>query len=175
MKFVHYCTQNELSADHAPVYPYDVVIRLKYMVSIQLMAVNIIAVNLQVWGLDGTGVLPIQPYCTNHIVRLWCAALLEFMLIFGENCLVRFSSVFFNFFFAKCDLIRLGNTPAKFCKAAPSRCKYMWKLMETRTVKLPKALPNTLWKVMLSFVVATKLFQGGEDPENLKYITLINK
>jgi len=75
MQFVRYCTQNELSTDHAPVYPYDAVIRLKSMVSIRLTAVNITAVNLQVWGLDGTGVLPVQPYRTNRIVRLRCAAL----------------------------------------------------------------------------------------------------
>ena len=43
--------------------------------SIQLTAVNYTAVNLQVWGLDGTGVLPVQPYRTNCIVRLRCAAL----------------------------------------------------------------------------------------------------
>jgi hypothetical protein len=48
MQFVHYCTQNELSTDHAPVYPYDAVIRLKSMVSILLTAVYVTTVNLQV-------------------------------------------------------------------------------------------------------------------------------
>ena len=38
---------------------------------------------------------------------------------------------------------------------------------ETRTVKLPKTLPNKLWKEMLRFVVATKLSQGKEDLGNL--------
>ena len=70
-----FCTQNQLITEHAPVYPYEAVIRLKLMVSIRLMAVNITAINSQVWGLDGTGVLPIQPYFTNHNIRLWCAAL----------------------------------------------------------------------------------------------------
>ena len=70
-----FCTQNQLITEHAPIYPYEAVIRLKLTVSIRLMAVNITAINSQVWGLDGTGVLPIQPYCTNHNIRLWCAAL----------------------------------------------------------------------------------------------------
>ena len=38
------------------------------------------AVNLHIWGLDGTvgtGVLPVQPYRTNRIVRLRCAALVS--------------------------------------------------------------------------------------------------
>ena len=43
--------------------------------------------------------------------------------------------------------------------------------METRTVKPPKALPNTLRKVMPRVVVATKLSQGIKDLENPKYIT----
>jgi hypothetical protein len=40
--------------------------------------------------------------------------------------------------------------------------------METETVKLPKALPNTLRKVMptLASVVATKLSQGKKDLED---------
>ena len=41
------------------------------MVSIQMTAINITAINLQISGLDGTGVLPIQLYQTNCIVRLW--------------------------------------------------------------------------------------------------------
>ena len=45
-----FCTQNQLITEHAPVYPYEAVIRLKLTVSIQLTAVNITAVNLQVWG-----------------------------------------------------------------------------------------------------------------------------
>ena len=40
-------------------------------------------------------------------------------------------------------------------------------LSETRTVKLPKTLPNKLWKEMLRFVVATKVSQGKEDLGNL--------
>ena len=48
MYFVWYCTQNELIVDYAPIYPYEAVIQLKFMVSIWLMAVNITAVNLQV-------------------------------------------------------------------------------------------------------------------------------
>ena len=43
--------------------------------------------------------------------------------------------------------------------------------METRTVKPPKALPNTLRKVMPRVVVATKLSQGIKDLGNPKYIT----
>ena len=70
-----FCTQNQLITEHAPVYPYEAVIRLKLTVSIRLTAVNITAVNSQVWGLDGTGVLPVQPYRTNRIVQLRCAAL----------------------------------------------------------------------------------------------------
>ena len=35
--------------------------------------------------------------------------------------------------------------------------------METETVKLLKALPNMLWKVMLMVVVATKYSQGKKD------------
>jgi hypothetical protein len=35
-------------ADHAPVYPYEAVIRIKFTVLIRLTAVNITAVNLQV-------------------------------------------------------------------------------------------------------------------------------
>ena len=70
-----FCTQNQLITEHAPVYPYEAVIRLKLTVSIRLTAVNITAVNSQVWGLDGTGVLPVQPYCTNRNIRLRCAAL----------------------------------------------------------------------------------------------------
>ena len=35
--------------------------------------------------------------------------------------------------------------------------------METETVKPPKALPNTLRRVMPRLVVATKLSQGKED------------
>ena len=35
--------------------------------------------------------------------------------------------------------------------------------METETVKLLKALPNMLWKVMLTVVVATKYSQGIKD------------
>ena len=38
--------------------------------------------------------------------------------------------------------------------------------METRTVKLPKALPNTLRKVKPRFVVTTKLSQGKKDLGN---------
>jgi hypothetical protein len=38
--------------------------------------------------------------------------------------------------------------------------------METETVKLPKALPNTLRKVMPTLVVATKLSQGKKDLED---------
>lgn len=71
-----FCTQNQLITEHAPVYPYEAVIRLKLTVSIRLTAVNITAVNSQVWGLDGTGVLPVQPYRTNRNIRLRCAALL---------------------------------------------------------------------------------------------------
>ena len=76
MCFVQYCTQNELIADQAPVYLYEAIIRLKFTVSIRFMAVNITAVNLQVWGLDGTGVLPVQtilygysaqPYSPNKL------------------------------------------------------------------------------------------------------------
>ena len=70
-----FCTQNQLITEHAPVYPYEAVIRLKLTVSIRLTAVNITAVNSQVWGLDGTGVLPVQPYRTNRNIRLRCAAL----------------------------------------------------------------------------------------------------
>ena len=76
MCFVQYCTQNELIIYYIPVYPYKAVIRLNYTVSIQLTAVNYTAINLQVWGLDGMGVLPIQPYRTNCIVRLRCTALM---------------------------------------------------------------------------------------------------
>ena len=65
-----FCTQNQLITEHAPVYPYEAVIRLKLTVSIRLTAVN-----SQVWGLDGTGVLPVQPYRTNRNIRLRCAAL----------------------------------------------------------------------------------------------------
>ena len=35
--------------------------------------------------------------------------------------------------------------------------------METETVKLLKALPNMLWKVMPTVVVATKYSQGKKD------------
>ena len=70
-----FCTQNQQITEHAPVYPYEAVIRLKLTVSIRLTAVNITAVNSQVWGLDGTGVLPVQPYRTNRNIRLRCAAL----------------------------------------------------------------------------------------------------
>ena len=35
--------------------------------------------------------------------------------------------------------------------------------METKTVKLLKALPNMLWKVMPMVVVATKYSQGKKD------------
>ena len=38
------------------------------------------AVNSQVWGLDGTGVLPVQPYRTNCNIRLRCAALVSLLL-----------------------------------------------------------------------------------------------
>ena len=72
MCFVQYYTQNELIIDYAPIYLYKAVIRLKFKVPIWLTAIN-----LQIWGLDGTGVLPIQPYHTNHIVQLWCAALMK--------------------------------------------------------------------------------------------------
>ena len=71
-----FCTQNQLITEHAPVYPYEAVIRLKLTVSIRLTPVNITAVNSQVWGLNGTGVLPVQPYRTNRNIRLRCAALL---------------------------------------------------------------------------------------------------
>ena len=67
MCFVWYCTQNELIIDHTPAYPYETVIQLKFTVSIQLTTVNITAINLQVWGLDGMDVLPIQPYCKNKL------------------------------------------------------------------------------------------------------------
>ena len=36
-------------------------------------------------------------------------------------------------------------------------------IMETRTVKPPKALPNTFRKVMPAFVVANKHSQGEKD------------
>ena len=55
-----FCTQNQLITEHAPVYPYEAVIQLKLTVSIRLMAINITAINSQVWGLDGTGVLSVQ-------------------------------------------------------------------------------------------------------------------
>ena len=42
--------------------------------------------------------------------------------------------------------------------------------MESETVKPPKALPNTLRKVMPTVVVATKLSQGKKDLGNPKYI-----
>ena len=69
-----FCTQNQLITEHAPVYPYEAVIRLKLTVSMRLTAVNITAINSQVWGLDGTGVLPVQPYRTNCNIWLQCAA-----------------------------------------------------------------------------------------------------
>jgi hypothetical protein len=40
--------------------------------------------------------------------------------------------------------------------------------METETVKLPKALPNTLREVMPTLVVATKLSQAKKDLGNPK-------
>ena len=80
-----FCTQNQLITEHAPIYPYEAVIRLKLTVSIRLTAVNITAVNSQVWGLDGTGVLPVQPYRTNRNIRLRCAALMHSRISDGEN------------------------------------------------------------------------------------------
>ena len=43
--------------------------------------------------------------------------------------------------------------------------------METRTVKPPKALPNTFRKVMPALVIANKHSQGKKDLGDLKYIT----
>ena len=44
-------------------------------------------------------------------------------------------------------------------------------LMETRTVKPPKALPNTFRKEMPALVIANKHSQGKKDLGDLKYIT----
>jgi hypothetical protein len=65
--------QNELIQDHAPVYLYGAIIWLKFTMSICLTAVNIIAVNMQVWGLD-YGCFTVQLYHTKHIVQLWCTS-----------------------------------------------------------------------------------------------------
>ena len=43
--------------------------------------------------------------------------------------------------------------------------------METRTVKPPKALPNTFRKVMPTLVVANKHSQGKKDLGDSKHIT----
>ena len=60
-----YCIQNELIIDYAPVYPYKANGN-----TVKTYCVNTVeGVNLQIWGLDGTGVLPVQPYRTNRIVR----------------------------------------------------------------------------------------------------------
>ena len=59
--------------------------------------------------------------------------------------LVCFSSVFF-IFFAKCNLIRLWNTPVKFREAALSRCRDMWKLGGNINIALYGAFPiRFLW------------------------------
>ena len=42
--------------------------------------------------------------------------------------------------------------------------------METRTVKPPKALPNTFRKVMPTLVIASKHSQGKKDLGDPKYI-----
>ena len=42
-------------------------------------------------------------------------------------------------------------------------CNFSCNSMETETVKLLKALPNMLWKVMPMVVVATKYSQGKKD------------
>ena len=48
----------------------------------------------------------------------------------------------------------------------------MREIMETRTVKPPKALPNTFRKVMPTLVVANKHSQGKKDLGDPKYIRL---
>ena len=43
--------------------------------------------------------------------------------------MVRFLSVFFDFFFTNYNLFSLQNMPTKFREAVPSGCEVVWKLV----------------------------------------------
>ena len=75
MCFVQYCTQNKLIIDYAPIYPYKAIIWLRFTVSIQLTAINIMAGKFEV---STVWVFYLHKlYCTVMV----CAALVAYLVL----------------------------------------------------------------------------------------------